>query len=252
MSSARPPSDRQVRRQAQSLTDRARAQQGTAGSSKRLWLIVIGAAVVIGAVVGILLATRSSSPPTGVPDAGSGSLSLQTVVKIPAASAVVRGDGGAWVTDDLRNLLIRFDPATGKTRSTRHLAGRPVALVLAHGDLWVASMITNTVDEISPASLKVLASVSVPTGPSGLAVLNGRIWVTSVIGNTLTSIDPVTAKAGPPITLSAGAVRVAAGFGALSAVPRPGPTPSRRAAVRSAWPRVREPSGWPTRSAGPW
>ena len=83
---------------------------------------------------------------------------------------MAQGDGGAWVTDDLRNLVIRFNPTTGKTEGSLHLAGRPVAMVLNHGDLWVASMITNTVDEISATDLKLLKSVPVPNGPSGLAV----------------------------------------------------------------------------------
>ena len=39
--------------------------------------------------------------------------------------------------------------------------------------------------------------------------------MTSVIGNTLTPVNLTTAKVEAPITLSAGAVRVAAGFGAL-------------------------------------
>ena len=60
-------------------------------------------------------------------------LSSHTLLRLPAASAVAEQGASAWVTDDLRDLLVAFDPATGKAEHSMHLAGRPVAMVLANG-----------------------------------------------------------------------------------------------------------------------
>ena len=86
----------------------------------------------------------------------------------------------AWVTDDLRNLLIAFDPTTGKAGHSIHLAGRPVAMVLANGHLWVADAVDNQVVEVDPSTLVVQRSIAVPAEPTSMAVLGGDVWVTSL------------------------------------------------------------------------
>ena len=88
-------------------------------------------------------------------------LGVHTLLRLPAASALARGDGAAWVTDDLRNRLIRFDPTSGHLGPSVHLAGRPVALLLAGPDLWVAEMVSNTVDEYAASDLREIRSVPV-------------------------------------------------------------------------------------------
>jgi streptogramin lyase len=57
--------------------------------------------------------------------------------------------------------------------------------------------------------------VTVPTGPSSLAVLGAHVWVTSVVATEITSIDTRSGAVGIPVDVPSGAVRVAAGFGAL-------------------------------------
>jgi hypothetical protein len=69
--------------------------------------------------------------------------------------------------------------------------------------------------EVDPGSMRVLRSVAVPVGPSSLAVLGSAVWVSSLVAGRVTPIDLVTGTAGTPIAVAAGAVRVAAGFGAL-------------------------------------
>jgi streptogramin lyase len=179
--------------------------------------VLVGAVVIalVPAVAGIaVLAGRS---PSSSPAARSHSqpITKQTLLSLPAASAAVRGDGGAWVTDDLRDRLLRFDPATGRTGTSVKLGGRPVAMVLAGADLWVANMVSNTVEEYVARTLRKIGSVAVPTGPSGLAVANGSLWVASVIENNVTPIDLRTGKVGTSLAVPAGAVRIAAGFGSL-------------------------------------
>ena len=127
---------------------------------------------------------------------------------------MAEGDGAGFVTDDRRDLLVKFSPSDGRVEGSVHLAGRPVDLVLDGGHLWVADMVDNQVVEVDAGTLAVVRSVPV-AGPSGLAVLDGAVWVTSVSGNTLTPVDAASGVAGTPIAVPSGAVRVAAGFGAL-------------------------------------
>ena len=47
-----------------------------------------------------------------------------TLLRIPAASALAEADGSSFVTDDQRNLLVRFNPVTGKVRADAP-SGRP-------------------------------------------------------------------------------------------------------------------------------
>ena len=175
-------------------------------------MAAIGLTVVLaGAAAAPLLFTSSGGTGAG----GAPSLTARTLLRLPAASALAQGGGAAYVTDDLRDLLVRFDPGSGRVEGSVHLAGRPTAMVLAGGDLWVADMVDNQVVEVDTHSLRVVRSVSVPAGPSSLAVAGGFVWVASVVAGQLTPIDPVTATARPAESIPGGAVRVAAGYGAL-------------------------------------
>jgi hypothetical protein len=219
MSNAQPPTGRRQRRLAQSQTDRARRQQ--AGSRGRGddrgrrtrpgWLVLVGGGVsaLVIVVVVLLLVTRHQAP------SKPAHLALHTLLRAPAASAVVQRDGTAWETDDLRDLLVRFDPSDGHTLGSLKLPGRPVAMILRGGDIWVASMVSNTVEEISIRSMHIVRTVTVPPGPSDLVPFGGRIWVSSVVGGEVTALDPTTGASGPTVRVPAGAVRLAAGFGAL-------------------------------------
>ena len=130
-----------------------------------------------------------------------------TLLRIPAASALAQGDGSSFVTDDQRDLLVRFDPATGKVRAPLHLAGRPDAMVLAGNELWVAEMVNNVVVEVDPRTMDVVQSLTVPDGPSSLAVLGGDVWVTSLSANEVTPINLQTGVVGTPVQVLGGAVR---------------------------------------------
>jgi len=172
----------------------------------------IGLTVVLaGAAAAPLLFTSSTTPSSSRAPV----LTARTLLRLPAASALAQGDGAAYVTDDLRDLLLRFDPGSGRVEGSVHLAGRPTAMVLDGRDLWVADMLDDEVVEVDARTLQVVRSVSVPAGPSGLAVLGAHVWVTSVVANEITSIDTRSGASGVPVDLVGGAVRVAAGFGAL-------------------------------------
>ncbi len=155
-----------------------------------------------------------STVATGATTAAS-SLRAKTLLRIPAASALARADGSSFVTDDQRDVLVRFDPTTGKVQRTLHLGGRPDAMVLAGNDLWVAEMVNNVVVEVDPGTMAVLNTLTVPDAPSSLAALGSDVWVTSLTANEVTPLNLQTGVVGTPIQVLGGAVRVASGFGAL-------------------------------------
>jgi hypothetical protein len=118
--------------------------------------VVSGAVgVLVLALVGVTAALLGS----GGAGAGAGAaqgLSSRTLLRLPAASAVASGDGAGFVTDDQRDVVERFDPATRSVEAATHLSGRPVAMVLHGADLFIAEMVTNTVLEVTASSLKVV------------------------------------------------------------------------------------------------
>lgn len=157
----------------------------------------------------------ASQPVTEGATATRSALQESTLLSVPAASAVAQGDGKSFVTDDKRNLLLRFDPATGKVQTSLSLLGRPDAMVFTGDDLWIAEMVSNEVIEVNPNTLKVVQVVNVPAGPSSLSVLNGDVWVTSVLANEITPIDMQTGVLGTPVQVLSGAVRATSGYNAL-------------------------------------
>ena len=86
------------------------------------WVAAIGLTVVLaGAAAAPLLFTSSTPHSAGrVPV-----LTPRTLLRLPAASALAQGAGAAYVTDDRRDLLLRFDPGSGRVEGSVHLAGRP-------------------------------------------------------------------------------------------------------------------------------
>ncbi len=176
------------------------------------WALV---AVLIVVVAGIAVPLLLSSSGTPSNHSQPTALSSRTILKLPAVSALAEQGSAAWVTDDLRNVLVRFDPATGRQDRSVHLPGRPVAMVLAQGHLWVADAVDDQVVEVDPATLLIQRSVPVPAEPTGMAVLGNDVWVTSLEAHELTPVDLKTGTAGAPVDVLAGAVRVAAGYGSL-------------------------------------
>ena len=174
-------------------------------------MAAISLTVILAAAAAAPLLVSSSSTTTAAPV----HLISRALVDLPAASAVAEGEGAGFVTDDQRDLLVKFSPGDGRVEGSVHLAGRPVALVRDGGHLWVADRVDDEVVEVDAGTLAVVRSVPVGTGPSGLAVLGGAVWVTSVSGNTVTPIDAASGVAGTPIAVPSGAAGIAAGFGAL-------------------------------------
>jgi streptogramin lyase len=216
--------NRTQRRSAKAKHSQARtAQRQRAGETvwqrraRRRRVIVFGAVgvLVLALVGGVAALVATSGGQAKSPGRPPTVLTGHTLLHLTSASSVAEGDGTGYVTDDTRDVVEKFDPATGKVEATTKVPGRPVAVLLVGPDLWLADMVTNTVVEVDAASLSIVRSIPVPAGPTGLAVLGNDVWVSSVTGKALTPIDTTTGVAGKPVSVLAGAVRVAGGFGAL-------------------------------------
>lgn len=180
------------------------------------WACVLGlTAVLAGAAAAPVLFKSKASIGTSTPSVGAPVLTSRTLLRLPAASAVAVSGNTAWVTDDRRNLLVRFDPSRGRVEGSAHLSGPPTAMVIDGSGLWVTDSVDNEVLEFDARSLHVVRTVTVPNGPSTLVVLGDTVWVGSYDGSNLTPVDARTGVVGTPISVLAGVVRVAAGFGAL-------------------------------------
>ena len=163
-----------------SWTAPGRAQGGAQGGRghrwerrrRRLAWVSVAVLIVVGAGIALPLLLTSSNTPSNQ-HGGRARCRHTLCLKLPAASALAEQGGSAWVTDDLRDLLLRFDPTTGRVEHSVHLPGRPVALVLAQGHLWVADAVDNQVVEVDPSTLLLHAASGCPAEPTSLAALDG-------------------------------------------------------------------------------
>jgi len=166
------------------------------------------------------------------------------VPRLPSTSvvtAVAEGDGAGFATDAQRDLLIRFDPATGRVEGTVTLPGLPSAMVVHGADVWVADSTHNAVVKVNATTLQVGGSASLPDTPTSLSVLGNTLWVTTNAVDRITPVSLITGFVGQPVYVLSGAVRATPGFGAVWAtgtvnrltriVPstKPGAAPQQRA-----------------------
>ena len=143
--------------------------QGARGP-RRVWLVAVGSALVLGAVAAVVIVLTSSSgvtPPAAV------------------AAEQRRQDrrkrrGSSWPTI----------PTTGTA---------PSAVVWANGSLWVANTVSRTVARIDPATDRVVATVPSAGAPTDLAAGEGAVWVLNGLDGTVVAIDPRSNEASDPI-----------------------------------------------------
>ena len=117
--------------------------------------------------------------------------------------AVAVGAGSVWVAST-GGTLTRFDPRTGKMRTTK-VGGAPADVVYSGGAVWVANSMSGAVSRIDPRT-GAAQLVHLGNEPTDLAAAGGHLWATvlpslaSHRGGTLTVIAqlPPDEGAGPP------------------------------------------------------
>jgi tRNA A-37 threonylcarbamoyl transferase component Bud32 len=90
---------------------------------------------------------------------------------------IVAGQGGLWITDQLRDRVVEFDPQTGRIVKSVHVGRGPVGVAIGAGSVWVACAIGHEVSRIDPKTGAVLMTIPVAAGPQSVAVAAGRVWV---------------------------------------------------------------------------
>jgi streptogramin lyase len=136
---------------------------------------------------------------------------------ISGVGAVAVSDGQAWVDLPGRELLERLEPASGRVVGRPvHLAGSLGALAIADRRVFVADRSAGTVLCLSATTGRQIGQ-PVPVGgePVSLVTAGGLVWAASLASGTVTAIDPTTVSALTAAALPDGAVRLAAGAGAV-------------------------------------
>ena len=175
------------------------------------WTLVVLLAVAV-VVAAVLQSTKSTTPVDLAP------VATKTVLQLPATSvvsAVAEGDGAGFAADAQRDLLIRFDPATGRTEASVTLPGRPGAMLLHGNELWVTDTTHNAVTEVDATTLKVEGSAGLSSTPTSLATWGDDLWVSTNNVSEIARVSLITGVVYKPVAVLSGAVRVTDGFGAV-------------------------------------
>jgi YVTN family beta-propeller protein len=186
--------------------------------------------------------------------AGGGSLwlvpgSVGVVSRIDLATAAVRmirsesccpsgigiGAGAVWVTDPVRNLVLRIDVRRGTARTLR-VANAPSAVAVGAGAVWIATPAASAVVRIDAATGRVTRRIRVGSSPAGIAVGDGAVWVANRGDGTVSRIDPKTNRVVDTVVLRESPQGITAAAGkvwvTVQARPRRGPAVARGGVIR--------------------
>ncbi len=101
---------------------------------------------------------------------------------------VTRCFGSLWVADNPDSLVLRVDPATGRTRA-RIPAQYPYAIACGDGGLWV-SWWDKGLHRIDPRTNRVVAAAATPAPfVNEVAVGGGFAWVSNEAEGTVSKVD---------------------------------------------------------------
>jgi streptogramin lyase len=186
----------------------------SAKSDRRRRLFVVGAvllvlALIAGAVVvaarghplaqGDRVPTSPASPPVvAVPTAGPAVVMIDPFNRIgrsvslgSSANAVAAGGGAVWVTDPVRGVVTRIDPTTGQTVASVPVGGGLAGVAIGPDAVWVTTKSAGTVVRIDPLTNSVVATIRVGAGIDRVAVGQGVVWVVNSASGSIAQIDPV-------------------------------------------------------------
>jgi virginiamycin B lyase len=179
--------------------------------------LVLGAAVLAGAVLAVGIARRADPPPAVGPDPTAPARVAETLRLFgdPVAMAVrgsdvwVAGNNPSWVT----RWVTPTNPMTRET-PTMALAAAPTRLAAAADAVWVLTPADNSLVRIDPATNQVVATIGVGRAPSGLAVGAGAVWVSRRSDAVVVRVDPTANRvvATIPVGRAPGSVTVAGGL----------------------------------------
>jgi YVTN family beta-propeller protein len=163
---------------------------------------VIGALLVAGVVVGIVLAVTGGSPapvrvvPNSVAVIDPGG--RRVVADVPVGKrplAVAAGAGGIWVANGDDQTVVRIDPKTRKVVNTIGVGADVSDIAVGYGSVWVADGNDGTVTQIDPKLNAVRSTIRFGSGnalsPNPVFAVTtglGGVWITR--GDRVVRIDP--------------------------------------------------------------
>ena len=186
--------------------ERAVPVAGAAG--RRETAIALGAAVVVLAVTGVVLASGGDDEQDSPAQPAQAVSEVSDIAVTPEA---------LWVTNTVRGTVLKLDKRTRRPLAPPIRVGlEPLDIAAGAGAVWVANYRSGTVLRIDPASNQLTGPIKTGRGPFGIDVGLGAVWVTNQVERTVTRIDPRTNKvAGPSSTVGRGPRGVSAGEGAV-------------------------------------
>jgi DNA-binding SARP family transcriptional activator len=131
------------------------------GAARRgVWLITIGAVVLLAAVIAIAVRL-----------AGSGASAVRV----------------------LPNSLAAIDPASDRVVGAVAVGASPGAVAFGSGSLWTANLDDQTISRVDPRTMQVLRTITLRGPPTGIAAADDGLWVVqsnvNLYANTASSIS---------------------------------------------------------------
>jgi hypothetical protein len=154
----------------------------------------------------------------------------------PQATDVEVADGVAWVTNGVEGTVMRFDSATGQSRTIRLGVGVADSALL-DGTLWVPDAWSGALTPVEARTMRLPGASLHPDYPFTAAAGSGALWVIAQTGNAgpggperLYRVDPRSrAIVGRPVDLGSDLGWVAVGANAIWVR-----SPAKRAVMRFA------------------
>ena len=151
----------------------------------------------------------------------SGRNEIRQRISLPqGAGAVAFGDGSIWVTNRMKQNVLRIDMETGDTGALIELDFEPREIAYGEGAVWVCSADHTRLARIDPQTNKVTAEIDLrPLEiPDHVLLLitagEGAVWITDQ--THVIQIDPQTHQlVGQPLPAGEEIVAVALGHGTL-------------------------------------
>lgn len=104
--------------------------------------------------------------------------------------------GSLWVPsnrpDTTGSLILRIDPATGRTVARIIVGPRSDVVVAGFGSVWVASSAADSVFRLDPVRNAITARIGVGPSPKFMAVDGPALWVQNRRDGTVSRVDPGT------------------------------------------------------------
>jgi DNA-binding beta-propeller fold protein YncE len=180
---------------------------------RRAWPIALAAAVVVGAVAAILVATGvfSGNGENGSPSAEGADPASEDTPAPPRVVATIRAGNGpdgiavdgntVWVSNSRGDELRRIDAEIGRVGEPVPVGQNPDEVEAEDGVVWVSNTDDGTVTrvETNPEGDPVVtATTPVGLGPEGLSLGPQLVWVANGDSDSVTRLDRANGNVLPP------------------------------------------------------